>query len=125
MIKFIFFFNIFFNFNLYADGFEGCGKYQFKGILREYKGAAFKMAYIVNEGTGSQMVFNLKTQENVYLLIPLLNKPSSFKGNILELMDGTLGAVDELSAISIRFPNPLSANDTGIKLIQPMKCKKK
>jgi hypothetical protein len=100
---------------LFAQDFRGCGDYLFRGVLKEDK-------YIVNEGTKSEMVFELIDNEDFLKLSAFLNMPSSFKGSIIKKMDGTKGVVKGSTEIFRRFPNPLNPKDTGITLIKKSVC---
>lgn len=107
---------------LSSSAFAECGIHLFKGVLRESQTSSLKFHYVVNERTKSQMTFEFKDAKDLSALLPMLNKPSSFKGKIGKKMDGTKGVVGEIEAINERFPNPLSGADTGIELVTKMKC---
>lgn len=107
---------------LSSSAFAECGIHLFKGILRESKTSSLNFHYVVNEQTKSQMTFEFKDVKDLSALMPMLNKPSSFKGKIFKEMDGTKGVVGEIEAINERFPNPLAGADTGIELVTKMKC---
>jgi hypothetical protein len=109
--------------NVSASEFEGCGVYQLKGILRAKNNSFDKVVYVVNEGTKSQLIFELKKPETLSALFPLLNKPSSFIGKIIVPMNGTNGIVEDATKISFRLPNPLMPNDTGIEKQSSINCK--
>ena len=100
-------------------GFEGCGEYIFKGKLKQESGM---MIYVVYEHSRSEMRFNIPLKEDVQKLALMLDAPSSFKAKILKPMDGTKGEIQDVNEISKRFPNPLSADDTGIKRTSSLKC---
>jgi hypothetical protein len=114
--------SFFITMNTYANGFDGCGEYQFRGVAKLLDQKSFKLIYVVNEGTKSQMIFDIKNQEDIDRLSPSLNRPSIFKGSILKIMDGTKGALEDPTAIGFRLPNPLAPNDTGITKISSKKC---
>ena len=116
MIKILFVLNLLWSTTLFAQDFEGCGVYVFKGVLREDK-------YIVNEGTKSEMVFELADNQDFLNLSVFLNEPSTFKGRIIKQMDGTRGLLKGSSEISKRFPNPLDTSaDIGITKIKSSVC---
>jgi len=110
------------SFPLFAQDFSGCGEYKFKGILKYDEKAPLKMSYIVREGTGSQMTFSLVNKADVTTLAAFIDKPSHFKAKILKPMDGTKGELGAPVEIGLRFPDPLSASDTGIEKIKTLKC---
>lgn len=106
--------------NLHA--FEGCGQYQFRGKLIQEKSGHFSVTYIVNPGTRSQMSFSLSEKNDFFNLMPLLGRPSQFKAYIESPMDGSKGMIKKLTEISLRHPNPLSPDDTGIKKLSGVDC---
>lgn len=109
--------------NSWAFGFQGCGEYNVKGVLRKKKEGHLGLVYIVNEGTKSQMSFSLKEKKDLFALMPLLDHPSQFKAEIASAMDGTKGFLKEVREISRRMPKPLEpAEDTGISLLLAKKC---
>lgn len=122
MIKTIVFLLLFASFNSYAQDFSGCGEYEFKGVLRHDDHVPFKMIYIVNENTKSQMIFNLQEMEDMKKLAIMVNLPSKFKASIPKMMDGTKGVLTFPSEIGRRLPDPLSSKDTGITKIKNFKC---
>ena len=100
-----------------------CGVYTFKGVLRESKTSELKFHYVVNEQTKSQMTFEFKDSKDLGAMLPLLNKPSSFKGKIGRRMDGTKGVLTNIEGINERFPNPLAESTAdGLGLVTKMKC---
>ncbi|MBC7538449.1 MAG: hypothetical protein H7281_06490 [Bacteriovorax sp.] len=107
---------------LFAQEFSGCGEYLFKGILRHDEHAPLKMIYVVNEGTKSQLNFDLIEKDDVIKLALVLNLPTTITGNIEKPMDGTKGSLTMPTEIARRFPNPLKNNDTGITKIKIFKC---
>ncbi|MBC7428710.1 MAG: hypothetical protein H7336_08880 [Bacteriovorax sp.] len=122
MINFFLLVSLLISNNLLAQEFSGCGEYIFKGVLKHDEHAHLKMIYVVNEGTKSQMTFNLIERDDVQKLALMLDLPSTFKASIIKNMDGTRGALSFPSEIASRFPNPLSKNETGITKIKNFKC---
>ena len=115
MIKTLVFLFLIASINSYAQDFSGCGEYEFKGVLRHDDHVPFKMIYIVNENTKSQMIFNLQEMEDMKKIAIMVNLPS-------KLMDGTKGVLTFPSEIGRRLPDPLSSKDTGITKIKNFKC---
>lgn len=115
--------SFFITLNANANNFEGCGEYQFRGIAKLVDQKSFKLIYVVNEGAKSQMIFDLKNQEDIERLTPSLNRPSVFVGSIYKKMDGTKGVLEGPTGIGFRLPNPLVPNDTGIKKLSEKKCR--
>lgn len=107
---------------LHAKSFEGCGTYLLKGILKEDPAAKNRISYFVNEGTKSQMIFEIPNEKDLMLLATFLNDSSSFEGKITKQMDGTKGVVSNPSKIARRFPDPLNSASTGITKISSEKC---
>ena len=109
--------------NSWALGFQGCGEYSVKGVLRKNKEGHLGIIYVVNEGTKSQMSFSLKEKKDLLALMPLLDHPSQFKAQMTSAMDGTKGFLKDVREISRRMPDPLNpAEDTGISLLSAKKC---
>ena len=106
----------------YASDFDGCGDYEFKGILKLDKSFKNQMAYIVHEGTKSQMTFEFEKEEDIVKVSPFLNMQSAFTATVSKDMDGTKGVLKNVSAISKVFPDPLKNSDTGLKKIKTIKC---
>lgn len=122
MIKIILTLSFLWNSILFANEFQGCGEYLFKGILKGDKGSPLLMTYLVHAGTISEMKFLLE-KKDLITLSPYANTPSSFKAKILKKMDQTLGTLVEPTEIASRFPNPLNNNDTGIRKLKDLDCK--
>ena len=106
----------------YAAEFDTCGTYLIKGILREDLSAPKGLSYYVNEGSKSQMKFIITEMSDASSLLIVLDKESSFTGKILNHMNGTTGTVREASKISLRFPDPLNSESTGISKIKEESC---
>ena len=122
MIKSLFLFSILFSSTVFSQDFSGCGEYSFKGVLRHNNHAPFKMIYVVNERTKSQMTFNLLEMDDVKKLALMINLPTKIKGNIVRRMDGTKGVLTFPSEIKRDFPDPLSSKESGINKIKNFKC---
>lgn len=105
-----------------AQEFSGCGEYVFNGVLKHNDRSVFKMVYIVNEGTKSQMIFDFVERDDVMKLALMLNVPSSFKAKITRLMDGTKGVLSYPVDIDRRFLDPLSNKTSGLTKIKNLKC---
>ena len=123
-IKIIFLLFLLFTQSVFANDFLGCGEYLIKGILRQDKSLKNFFYYSVLEQTQSEIKFTFKKTEDLGLILVMLNKPSQFKGKILTPLDGTKGVLQDLSQIDHRFPNPLSAKDTGIEKVKDLTCDK-
>lgn len=108
--------------NVFAQEFSGCGEYVFKGVLKHDEHSPLKMIYVVNEGTKSQMTFDLIERDDVVKLSLMLDLPSTFKASITKPMNGTKGVLSFPSEIARRVPNPLSKNEIGIAKIKTFKC---
>lgn len=106
----------------FANNFEGCGTYEFTGILKEDQKAKNKISYYVHEGTKSQMIFEIPNTDDLSDLVLMMNTSSSFIGKITKPMDGTKGILTSPTKISRRFPDPLNSKSTGIKKISDEKC---
>lgn len=102
--------------------FSGCGEYQFKGHLIQNKKNKSEFQFIVNGQTKSQMIFSFSDPSESHKLVPLLEKPVTFRGFILEQMDGTKGRLSAVTAIDKWVANPLS-NEAGLQLIEKKSCK--
>jgi hypothetical protein len=107
---------------LFSQEYQGCGEYLFKGILKDDKESPYKMNYVVNSKTKSEMIFEFSNESDLASLAILLDTPSSFKGKITKRMNGTKGVVKSPNEISKRFPDPLKSMDTGIFQIKAEKC---
>ncbi len=114
--------SLFVSYNAYSSDFDGCGEYEFKGILKIDKQAKSQMNFIVHDGTKSQMTFEFEKEDDIVKLSPFLNSQSYFKATIPKAMDGTKGVLRNLSGISKVFPDPLKNTDSGIKKIKSQKC---
>lgn len=110
------------SFSAYASDFDGCGEYEFKGVLKIDKDLKNQMAYVVHEGTKSQMIFEFENEEDIIRMSPFLNIQSAFTATVSKEMNGTKGAVKNVTGISKVFPDPLKNTDTGLKKIKPIKC---
>ena len=108
-----------------ATGFEGCGRYRLRGRLVLAAGATEHVSYRVDEGTRSQLDFDLGPGGEFEKVSALLDQPSELEADILAPLDGTRGGISGLGAIRLRFPDPLRPNrDGGITLIRRLDCRK-
>lgn len=109
-----------------ASMFEGCGEYLFRGKLVEDKKSFNKVKYIVNEATQSSMSFSISEKDDFHRMAAFFNQPTMFKAKILKPMDGTAGAIKDITEIKFRYPNPLlHAGDTGITKLNSIPCMEK
>ena len=108
--------------NLFAQEFSGCGEYIFKGVLKSDEHAPLKLMYVVNEGTKSQMTFNLIERDDVPKLALMLDLHSTFRASITKNMNGSQGVLSFPTEIARRFPNPLSNKEMGISKLKSFKC---
>lgn len=122
MMKIIMLMIIFSSSQLYAGGFEGCGEYLFKGVVKIHKTARGALNFTVNEDTKSQMEFLVTDKKELQKLGILIDVPIEFKAKILKKMDGTKGEFVEATEITNRLPNPLLSTDTGITKLRDLKC---
>lgn len=122
MMKSFFILMILFSANAFAQSFEGCGEYEFKGIVRKDKSAPLGLVYVVNEETRSQLNFPITSFAEIKKLSLFINQPTQFQAKILKNMDGTKGEFSDSVQIEKRFPNPLLSTDTGITRIKILKC---
>lgn len=108
--------------SVYAQSFDGCGRYEFRGILKMDESTKFVPVYIVNAETASEMKFTFSTEDEGLKVAAMRNTPSKFEGIIPRKMDGTVGLVKMPGKISFRYPDPLNSNSTGIKKLSDEKC---
>lgn len=122
MMKIIILLIVFSSSQLYAGGFEGCGEYFLKGVVRIHKTTTGALNFVVNENTKSQMEFLVNDKKELQKLAILIDAPIEFKAKILKKMDGTKGEFVEATEINNRLPNPLLSTDTGITKLRDLKC---
>jgi hypothetical protein len=104
-----------------ADNWTGvsdCGTYQVKGIGRSSKNGPI---IVVNEKTQSEIIITLPIP-NEAILAPYVDRSFVAIVQIDEMTSGPKmkGLIQE---IKTRIPDPLTPNDTGIKMISKAKCK--
>ena len=123
-MKFFIFLSLFFVLDIsFAQEFKGCGEYQLKGVVRKFPSANLGIAYIVHEKTKSQLHFEFNEKDDFVVLAGYLDRPTSLRAKVLKKMDGTKGEMVDVSKISMRFPNPLSASDTEFSKVSDLDCK--
>lgn len=108
----------------FASSIASCGQYEFKGVLKKDPLNMEEFNYIILESTKSQLSFKIKSRNDLISLIPFLDRPTSFNGEIQNSMNGTRGEIMNISKIDFRFPDPLNQKDQGVTLIKTMDCKK-
>jgi hypothetical protein len=125
-MKFFIFLILVLNFGAaFAQEFKGCGEYSLKGVVRKVPGTKLGVAYIVHEKTKSQLQFEFNEKDDFVVLVAYLDKPTSLNAKVFQNMDGTKGEMQDVSKIALRFPNPLSPNDTEFLKLKDLDCKKK
>lgn len=121
MKKFAYIF-LFLSFISSARGFEGCGEYLLKGILRNNNQEKFRVSYIINEKSTNQMMIEILEQKEFLKVYHSLNKPSILRVKMLKAFDGTKGVIGEILDIKLRIHNPLTARDEGVEKLATLKC---
>ena len=106
-----------------ASSFSGCGSYFFKGKLIENHKGSNRIIYIVNEGSQSSMTFSISAKKDFMKISSFLNQPTSFKAKITKVMNGTIGSIEDIEEIKLRYPNPLIDTATGITKLSLFQCK--
>ena len=101
-------------------GFNGCGKYSFKGVVRVQKD--HRMILVINEKTNSEIIFNTSYKGQIQLA-SYQDRAVSGEINVVNKMDGPLGEM-EVVKIEERIPNPLLPHDTELKFLSSEKCTK-
>lgn len=105
-----------------SASFQGCGEYTLHGVLKKNKSSSFKMVYVVNEGSLSQMVFEFAKISEMYKVVPLLDKPTSINATVLKKMDGTKGILSDVTNLTKRYLNPLQKNEISLKKLKNLNC---
>ena len=105
-----------FNLNCIKEGF-------FKGKLIENHKGSNRIIYIVNEGSQSSMTFSISAKKDFMKISSFLNQPTSFKAKITKVMNGTIGSIEDIEEIKLRYPNPLIDTATGITKLSLFQCK--
>lgn len=107
-------------------GFSGCGDYVLKGVVVKNTIATIKnspVIYKINPKTTSEMHFSFSSAQDLSLVSPYLDVPTTLKVRINKKMDGTNGEIAEVNGVSIRKPNPLEPHsDSGIFLQASRGC---
>lgn len=97
----------------------GCGSYEFKGTVKIKDN---KMNLFINEGTQSEIVFHLKTSDELNLA-PYLNHLVVGKVNLLKRMDGNLATQFKIISHERGTANPLAPLDHSyFKNLTTTKC---
>jgi len=100
-------------------GFQGCGLYEVKGVVRFIKNIA---TMVVNEGTKSEIKISVPI-ENEPKLSPYIDTPFIAEVEIKSKMNGSLGT-GTVVKIDTRLPHPLNPKDTGMSFLKKSECAK-
>jgi len=122
MSKTLIFFSLIFTFSASAadwTGFQGCGLYEVKGVVRFVKNIA---TMVVNEGTKSEIKISVPI-ENEPKLSPYIDSPFIAEVEMKTKMNGSLGS-GTVMKIETRLPHPLNPKDTGMKFLKKSECAK-
>ncbi len=100
-------------------GFQGCGLYEVKGVVRFVKNIP---TMIINEGTKSEIKLSVPI-ENEPKLSPYIDTPFIADVELKSKMNGSLGT-GTVVKIETRLPHPLNPKDTGMKFLKKSECAK-
>ena len=102
--------------------FMGCGRYSFKGVLRQSPDQANSFYYAVLEETQSALKLKVGEGSDLEKLLPFKDKPTMIEASLPKKLNGTLGEINKISNIEMRLPNPLSKNSLGLSQLEIANC---
>ena len=100
-------------------GFQGCGHYQVRGVVRTIENT---QVIVLNEKSKSEIQFKLPI-DNEPMLSPYVNRAIDADLEITKPMNGSKGN-GIVKKIKERIPNPINPLDTGLSFVKKSECKK-